>query len=206
MDIRNWRGIFLNILIKQLGFKSYLELGIAVGECWQFIELEDKVGIDTRVQIDDPRVLCSTTDNFFNSNNKKFDLIYIDADHSRNQVEKDFFNSLNALTENGIIVMHDINPLEEWHIDKNGAGDCFRFWMDLVENYPDHLKTFVAFPDELEGSFGIFFQKGTLPEFKKNPEDQPYEVFDTQRQKFVADFKVDLQTLIADYKRFYGTV
>lgn len=206
MNIRNWRGIFLNTLIKELEFKSYLELGIAVGECWNFIEIEDKVGIDTWVQIQDSRVLGTTTDNFFASNNKKFDLIYIDADHSRNQVEKDFFNSLDALSENGIIVMHDINPLEKGHIIRDGAGDCFRFWMDLVENYPGNLKTFVAFPEELEGSFGIFFQKGTLPKFKKDSEDQPYEVFDKQRQKFVSDFKVDLHTLIADYKSFYGTV
>ena len=30
-----------------------------------------------------------TSDNFFNQNNKKFDFVYVDGDHSKDQVLKD---------------------------------------------------------------------------------------------------------------------
>jgi len=40
----------------------------------------------------------------------KWDLVFIDGLHLSYQVEKDILNSLNHLTEDGVIVIHDCDP------------------------------------------------------------------------------------------------
>ena len=54
-----------------------------------------------------------TSDNFFKLNLQKFDLIFIDGLHQANQVEKDIQNSIQFLSENGTIILHDANPETE---------------------------------------------------------------------------------------------
>jgi hypothetical protein len=196
--IRNWRGRFINNLIKNLGFTSYLELGISVGECWKEIELENKVGIDNWVQIEDSRVISTTTDEFFNSlKDRKFDLIFIDADHEKNQVFKDFCNSYDNLSENGIVLLHDINPIDESNIDPTRLGNAYEFWIDLVDRYESNCKVFVAFPEEMEGSIGLFFKKGS--NFNKDLFGEilhSYSDFDENREKYVKSIQVTEEKII----------
>lgn len=49
----------------------------------------------------------STSDKFFENNNEKFDVIYIDGSHEAPQVYKDLNNSWNCLNNNGIIICDD---------------------------------------------------------------------------------------------------
>ena len=51
-----------------------------------------------------------TSDEFFQDNDEKFDLIFIDGLHHYKQVKKDIRNSLNALKDGGVILMHDCMP------------------------------------------------------------------------------------------------
>ena len=46
---------------------------------------------------------------FFNSNNEKFDFIYIDGSHNYNDVKSDIINSKRFLKKLGIISGHDYN-------------------------------------------------------------------------------------------------
>ena len=46
-------------------------------------------------------------DEFFDNGEHKYDIVFIDGDHYHEQVDRDIENSLNCLSENGIIVMHD---------------------------------------------------------------------------------------------------
>ena len=48
-----------------------------------------------------------TSDQFFEINNKKYDLIYIDGMHTKEQIPKDIINSWNSLLIDGIIWMDD---------------------------------------------------------------------------------------------------
>ena len=50
------------------------------------------------------------TDYFFENNIEKFDVIFIDADHSYDGVLKDYENSLKCM-DSGYIILHDINSL-----------------------------------------------------------------------------------------------
>ena len=55
------------------------------------------------------------SDDYFSSLDKtiKYDLIFIDGLHLEHQVDKDINNSLNHLSENGVIIIHDCNPITE---------------------------------------------------------------------------------------------
>ena len=48
-----------------------------------------------------------TSNQFFNENHKYFDLIYIDGDHSSDQVNIDLVNSWNLLKNGGFLVLDD---------------------------------------------------------------------------------------------------
>lgn len=56
----------------------------------------------------------TTSDNFFLANTAKYDFIYIDGDHSRDQVTKDANNALHSCQIGGIIAFDDYDWKLEW--------------------------------------------------------------------------------------------
>lgn len=111
-DLRNMSyHEIINFFIEHYQYKNYLELGVRdTNNTFNKIKCVDKVGVDI-----DPKskpTYNMTTDDFFETVGKelKWDIIFIDACHEKNQVYKDFYNSLSHLNDNGIIVMDDINP------------------------------------------------------------------------------------------------
>lgn len=48
-----------------------------------------------------------TSDDFFETNKKKYDLIYVDGDHRYSQQIRDYTNAMGCLKENGILAGHD---------------------------------------------------------------------------------------------------
>ena len=52
------------------------------------------------------------SDAFFKKNNKKYDLIFIDGNHTIDQAFKDIANAFNCLNKNGIIIIHDYYDIE----------------------------------------------------------------------------------------------
>ena len=48
-----------------------------------------------------------TSNEFFKKNNKYFDLIYVDGDHSPDQIKIDLINSWNALKNGGFLLLDD---------------------------------------------------------------------------------------------------
>jgi hypothetical protein len=59
----------------------------------------------------------------------KFDLIFIDGDHSYTQVKKDFFNAKKILSDSGLIMFHDTNLPSV----RKAANEEFVNWIDLKE-------------------------------------------------------------------------
>jgi hypothetical protein len=111
----------INYLIKKYSFNSYLEIGVRnTFECFDLIECETKDSVDPGYESLENNVKYKlTSDDFFKELDKgsldkdlnyKWDIIFIDGLHLSYQVERDISNSLNHLSENGIIVIHDCNP------------------------------------------------------------------------------------------------
>lgn len=130
----------INALIKKNNYKSYLEIGVQAGHCFSAIECENKIGVDP-----DPSsaaTINKTSDDFFRSNKKKFDIIFIDGLHHADQVEKDINNAINHLSEGGTIVMHDCLPtskrMQEIPLQEQDAwtGDTWKAFLKFRE-FPD---------------------------------------------------------------------
>ena len=191
MEIYYWRGRFFNQLIKQLNYSSYLELGVSTGKyCWDVVECANKVGVDSNPDLNISGVICSTTDDYFNSldSNTKFDLIFIDAFHEKNQVYKDFCNSLRYLNPGGVVVLHDIYPLNKENCNINTSnGNVYEFWIELVNNYELETAVVIGNPGDDEGTVGVY-----IPTSKQNFDSNlikemnyTYEYFSENIHKYI---------------------
>ena len=74
-----------------------------------FKSIEDNFDQNVKFLIDNKSLtkFKMTSDNFFNQNNAKFDFVYVDGDHSRDQVLKDIINSWSVLNSNGFLLVDD---------------------------------------------------------------------------------------------------
>lgn len=130
----------INYLVEKYNYKKYLEIG--AGDCSTFdkIKIDYKVGIDPN--IDSEVILNKKSDVFFKENTEKFDIILIDGAHDAGQVYRDFINSLECLTDSGVIVCHNMLPLNEdmQKIPYKGGswtGDCWKVFVHLKSNRED---------------------------------------------------------------------
>jgi hypothetical protein len=93
-------------IIKKKNYKNYLEIGCFDDELFNYVNCENKVGVDPV----SGGTVRATSDQFFKDNKEKFDCVFIDGLHEYHQVKKDIFNSLKFLNEDGIILLHDCLP------------------------------------------------------------------------------------------------
>jgi hypothetical protein len=98
---------------------SYLEIGYGNGFCFNQMICKDKICVDPNPYVpekfyNNQQCIKKTSDDFFASNTKMFDVIFIDGDHSYDAVKRDFYNSIKFLKENGKIILHDCNPQNKW--------------------------------------------------------------------------------------------
>jgi hypothetical protein len=108
------RTELINSFIRRRQYRSYLEVGVGAGrENFACIQCENKHGIDPAADAEGVEHVDSDT--FFEETNKLFDVIFIDGMHEEHQVDRDIANSLRRLNPNGVIVLHDCLPPDEWH-------------------------------------------------------------------------------------------
>lgn len=132
------RTEIINVLVK--GKTSYLEIGYYDGINHERINCHSKLSVDpsplqTKFK---HHVVKLTSDAFFKTNRRKFDVIFIDGLHEHRQVIRDVENSLKVLNEGGYIILHDVLPEKLEHTivprpTKTGHwnGDVFKAWLQL---------------------------------------------------------------------------
>ena len=81
-----------------------------------------------------------TSNDFFKKNHKYFDLIYVDGDHTSNQVKIDLINSWNALKNGGFLVLDDYMWWFYKDLKKNPSTPINNF---IKENKPNISKLIV---------------------------------------------------------------
>jgi hypothetical protein len=122
-------------LIDKHQFKSYLEIGTQQSNSGASININRKIGVDPnpvgRKNDDYTQLFLMTSNTFFEQNKEKFDVIFIDGDHSYQQSKMDFINSLKALNDNGIIVMHDCLPHCKEYTSLLWNGEVFKTIYDI---------------------------------------------------------------------------
>ena len=180
----DWKGFLINDLISDLNYKSYLELGVSIGESWKLISCENKIGVDNNINVANEfdGVIHATTDDYFLNNKDKFDLIYIDALHEKNQVYKDFKNSFNILNDSGVIIFHDVNPFDISQTHFNSSGDVFELWIELAKTYKVYI-----IKNEYDGdSVGIFIKSENSKFIDIEVKDYTYQFFSENREDFIS--------------------
>ena len=131
------RTDIINLLIKNINAKTYLEIGTYDGKNMNNIQCEYKVGVDP--ELNSPATYHLTSDAYFELNRhttkKTFDIIFIDGLHTEEQVFKDIINSLEILNEGGYIICHDMNPTSEEMQVVPYAGGCWTgdVWKSFVK-------------------------------------------------------------------------
>ncbi len=102
------RWQFINELIERNNYQDYLEIGCSTDACFRNIKAPNKIGVDPF----SGGTHRMTSNQFFaDHKGMKFDIIFIDGLHQYAQVREDIVNSLEALKDNGVIILHDCLPL-----------------------------------------------------------------------------------------------
>jgi methyltransferase family protein len=132
---------FIIEVVKLTGCELYLELGIEWGENMREISkyCDKCIGVDIKDirRFEDFDFRLEKTDDFFEKFNEKPNIIFIDADHHFEQVKKDFINSINCLSEHGIIFLHDTDPFKKELTREQFCGDTYKIHDWIKAEYPE---------------------------------------------------------------------
>ena len=138
-------------MASKYSLNNYLEIGVqSKSQNYNKIICPNKTGVDPAVV--EPGIARMTSDAYFNlieNNNPlpSFDLIFIDGDHTKEQVKRDFENSLRFLSDTGFIVIHDVLPENEAGTivpreTKQWWGDVYKWAMTIKTYGNTRVKTF----------------------------------------------------------------
>lgn len=133
-----WHQNFIINLASVLRPEKYLELGIF--HCGLFNQMipfaGDLTGVDIAPEAGSymaaspkAKFVCSSTDDYaakLRQTGAQFDMIFIDADHSKQAVTSDFSNYLPLLRPHGILMLHDTHPIDQAATDQARCGDGYQ--------------------------------------------------------------------------------
>jgi len=88
--------------------------------------LDIKKYFENEIRLETVEVHRKTSDDFFDQNQLKFDLIYIDGNHLFDFVVRDITNSLNFINRDGIIVLDDYGVAGWWNDGITKAVNFFQ--------------------------------------------------------------------------------
>jgi len=188
------RSEIIQYLVDKKKYKRYLEIGVFNGEVFFKIKASQKYAVDPvfRFVIEtkykmmlrnlsnvNAKYFTKTSDDFFKEDapklfsKKKIDICFIDGMHEFDFVLRDTLNTLKYLDDDGVIILHDCNPLTaeaevsyaEW--EKRGFtgewnGDVWKIIVHL-KSLRDDINVFTLDTDQ---GLGII-TKG-IPQTKLN--------------------------------------
>lgn len=76
--------------------------------------------------------------NVARAENYRFDLIFIDGDHSKNAVREDFFGALSVINDEGIILLHDTYPVDSRATVQARCGDGYEAIWEISREVSDY--------------------------------------------------------------------
>jgi len=127
---------FIGILASIYKPNTYVELGLYEGETLRLVQPHaNRIhGIDMKINnyleqlkgFANVKVYTCKTDEFFETFNESIDMAFIDADHCLESVQKDFENVIKRLSPNGVIILHDTDPIEDKLINPCYCGDSYK--------------------------------------------------------------------------------
>ncbi|AFQ42405.1 class I SAM-dependent methyltransferase [Desulfosporosinus meridiei] len=137
MALLNWHEDFIVNLVSLVRPKIYVELGIY--HCALFNRLvpfaEQLIGVDISTEAGKYMQQSSKT-RFFNGTTQEFaeevrgntfqiDMLFIDADHSKEAVLQDFKDFFPFVAPHGLVLLHDTHPGNEQMIQPEWCGTAY---------------------------------------------------------------------------------
>jgi hypothetical protein len=163
------RSNTINFLIEKYNLKNpqYLEIGVWTGETFKHVNSINKDGVDPGQYCDSSYVNYKmTSDEFFKTNTKKYDFIFIDGLHTAYQVSKDIYNSIACLNNNGIIMLDDVFPHEKkeqepLNLNKCGAqtGDVWKAVYNIIHSFEEICEDIYFVSDTERGNLILKFKE-----------------------------------------------
>jgi hypothetical protein len=143
----------LNQIIQKFEIRNYLEIGIATGETFSNIKVQNKIGCDpnpklnmsNRNYIENGMIFSLKSDEFFAlETNHEFELVFIDGLHTAEQVSRDFVNSIKVSSEKTIWLIDDVLPdcttSEKISLSKYRKGRIIDFAKKFLRGKPLPIK------------------------------------------------------------------
>jgi hypothetical protein len=128
-------------ILELTGCETFLELGVQSGMCLINATriVKRAIGVDIK-DIREQKVgefYECTTDEFFKNFTDNVDIVFIDADHHFESARKDFENSLKLLNKNGIIIIHDTDPMSKDLLCQTRCGDSYKIINYIYNNHKE---------------------------------------------------------------------
>lgn len=120
--------------------EHYLELGVRHGETFYKVQRACKkaTGVDYAPTIHEPNIIETTTDDYIASlTTEQFDMVFIDALHTKEQVIKDFLGIAPFVIADGIVFLHDTYPCDERMCSPEFTDNCWEAALHIKQNYSD---------------------------------------------------------------------
>lgn len=185
----------INYIVENRGYSSFLEIGVWGGRNnppHNKIVCENKVGVDPDTKFGGiDSVLPWTSDQYFEflynyKNGVEFDFIFIDGLHLEEQVDKDIENSLNFLSDGGLIMLHDCSPVNEWNAreDYNGGVWNGTVYKSIVKLRCSNSNMYIETVDDDQGC-AIINPSGSQNVFSLVSQDEllnDFSIFDKHRE------------------------
>jgi len=144
---------FLEFIASYIKPQIYVELGIY--DCSTFYKVSEHVidwsfGVDIKPLKDDKKInttiYTETTEEFAkrwaDEIQEEIDLIFIDADHSKDAVLKDVDSFWPYIKpDTGLLILHDTWPLNKQQTAPGYSGDCYLATKEIVSKYSCELLT-----------------------------------------------------------------
>jgi predicted O-methyltransferase YrrM len=136
-DPLTWHVDFIVALATVVRPNVYVELGVHKAELFNLVipYAEQLVGVDVDPKsatfirrAPNVRFVCATTSEFADECRRSgllIDMLFIDADHSRESVVRDFRDYLPFVRPHGLILLHDTHPGDASLIDAGWCGDAY---------------------------------------------------------------------------------
>jgi hypothetical protein len=182
----------INFYLESRSNPTYLEIGVHTGDTLMNIRsfIKDSVDpLDTT-----PAKYVMTSDEFFEriapTLPYKYDVIFIDGLHHTEQVDKDIANSLLFLKDDGVVILHDCNPINEMRQRVPADFDIWKYgwngdvWKSIVKfrKKDDIHEVFVIDSDE---GLGVIKKGIHVPLNIEVPETLTYEFLELHRNELL---------------------
>lgn len=125
-----WHETFIPLLVEVCDARTYLELGSGMNETLSRVRCERRFGVDVKpYPLEDVTHFAMTTAEFIANCAREYapyDIVFIDGDHAFESVSADFFGIWPYVSDEGLVLLHDTQPLTRDDTLPGASGTAWR--------------------------------------------------------------------------------